>query len=242
MRIIRSTVTAGIAALVPVVWAQNLTQETVGDVWVYDRASDPRYDPILRVWGNGSESYNKNGYPPGEAFSHGYLMFDLSGVAPDQYVVTQAVLRLRMRPATYTFDAALASPLEARALNPGWDEATWDYNAANPNPETVRFGTGDLSGYSRNSEWDMTIDLLAGNGFEDRFNTAVNSDGRLAIALTSSILVQGQGGAPYRLYSRDYGIPGTAPRVSLTFEPVPEPATWGAALAAALLFRRRNRI
>ena len=221
-------------------FAETFSQETVGDVWVYDRATDPRFDPILRVWGDGTESYNKNGYPPGEEFSHSYLMFDLSGVAPGDYFVTSATLRLRMRPATYTLDAARANPLEARALGASWNESTWDYNAGNPNPEPVRFGIGDLSNYSQTGEWDMTIDLLGGTGFEASFNQALNSNGTIAIALTSSILVQGQGGAPYRFYSRDFGLPGSAPKLDLTFTPVPEPGTMAALALAGLMFRRRR--
>lgn len=221
-------------------FAETFTQETVGDVWVYDRATDPRFDPILRVWGDGTDSYNKNGYPPGEAFSHGYLMFDLSGIAVGDYFVTSATLRLRMRPATYTLEAARANPLEVRALVASWSESTWEYNAGNPNPEPVRFGVGDLTNYSQAGEWDMTIDLLGGAGFESQFNQAVNGDRRLAVALTSSILVQGQGGAPYRFYSRDFGLPATAPELDVTFAPVPEPGTLAALALAGLLFRRRR--
>jgi hypothetical protein len=220
---LRSCITIVLALAAASALPQTLTQDTVGDVWVYDRATDPRFDPILRVWGNGTDSYNKNGYPPGEQFSHGYLMFDLSGISAQEYFVTKATLRLRMRPATYTLDAARANLLEARALGTNWDEATWSYGANNPNPEAVRFGTGDLTNYSQTVEWDMTLDLLGEAGFESRFNQAVNGDKKLAIAMTSSILVQGQGGAPYRFYSRDYGIPGSAPQIDLAFTPVPEP-------------------
>ncbi len=230
-------------ALVPLALpglAQSLSQETVGDVWVYDRATDPKFDPILRVWGDGTNSYNKNGYPPGETFSHSYLMFDLSSIAKQDYFVTKATLTLRMRPATYTLAAAQANPLEARALGTGWSESTWDYLGNNPNPRDTRYGVGDLTNYSQSGEWTMTLDLLGGTGFEAGFNGAVKGDGKLALAMTSSILVAGQGGAPYRFYSRDYGVPGTAPVLDLEFAPVPEPLTLLAFGGLALLARRRR--
>lgn len=149
-------------------------------------------------------------------------------------------MRLRMRPATYTLEAARANPLEVRALVASWSESTWEYNAGNPNPEPVRFGVGDLTNYSQAGEWDMTIDLLGGAGFESQFNQAVNGDRRLAVALTSSILVQGQGGGPVPLLQPRLWTASNRPGLDVTFAPVPEPGTLAALALAGLLFRRRR--
>ena len=85
-----------VAGAVPSLAATYLANPT-DDIWVYDLAQDPAYDPIIRTWGDGVDSYNKEGYPPGSNWSHGYFAFDLTSIGDQPIIVTKAEFRVRIQ-------------------------------------------------------------------------------------------------------------------------------------------------
>jgi hypothetical protein len=238
----------GFVLTVPCV-AQSLSLRPTDDVWVYEHSVDPGGDPISRVWGDGTRSF-RDTYPPGQEFSYTYLRFDLGSLTGTSYQVESAVLRITSRPAGYSRQAALDNPLEARALGKDFTEATWNYaDPTNPNPLGL-FGSGDMSGHSTASDYVIPIDLNKNRSlFGQAFNTAVRSDKKFKVALTSRLRVNDMGGQPYRLYTRDFPLVVRQPLLELTLRPgpepiggptpVPEPATWTSGLIASGLLARR---
>lgn len=216
------------------------------DIWVYGRAADGGGDPFLRVWGDGRNSRSDR-FPPGDEHSYSYTKFNLGGIAPGPYFVTRAELKVRQRTTVgriYTKADAEANPLEARALGTNFSEDTWNlFDPNTPAPGDLVYGTSSMANYNDTQDFDIVIDLLATPGaFEAAFNSAVNGDGQVAFALTSKLLVSGQSGFPYRLYSKESGL-SVAPELTIEYQVVPEPglmAAMGLGLAA-LAARRRRR-
>ncbi|MCW5938791.1 MAG: hypothetical protein KF884_05410 [Fimbriimonadaceae bacterium] len=229
--------------------AQSLSLRPTDDVWVYEHSVDPGGDPISRVWGDGTRSF-RDSYPPGQEFSYTYLRFDLGSLSGSSYRVESAVLRITSRPAGYSRQAALANPLEARALGRDFTEATWNYaDPTNPNPLGL-FGSGDMGGHSTASDFVIPIDLNQNRSlFGQALNAAVKGDKKLKVALTSRLRVDDMGGQPYRLYTRDFPLVVRQPLLELTLRPgpepiggptpVPEPATLSYGLIALGMLARR---
>ena len=206
-------------------YSQSFTLSPSDDVWVYPHAADPGYDPIGRVWGDSVDSYVPS-WPPIEDFSYTYLRFDLSGIAPGQYQLISANLRVTHRvtsSGTFTREAGEAYPLEARGLSGTFSEATWTFtNPTNPYPEAKLFGLGNMNNYNPSSSFDITMNLR-NTVFQNEFNTAVNSGAKtLVIALTSKMPVTGQVGAlPYRVFTRDYAVSGQRPVLHVSLKRLP---------------------
>ncbi|MCS6775017.1 MAG: dockerin type I domain-containing protein [Chloroherpetonaceae bacterium] len=190
--------------------AQSVFQaRPTDDIWVYANASDPAFDPVLRIWGFAGLAVAPS-YPPGGEWSYGYLKWDVSAIpvpGPGQsYQVLEAVLTLTSQRATnYTLADTREHPLEARPLEPRFHELDWLFsNPNNPAPGDPRFGTGDFSRYSTTTTFPVPIDLLAGPGdFAAHFNQAVAGTRELGLALTSSMPAALLGGKFYRIFSRD---------------------------------------
>ncbi|MBI2844691.1 MAG: PEP-CTERM sorting domain-containing protein [Armatimonadetes bacterium] len=198
------------------------------DIWVYPYGGPAS---TLRAWGDGTNSVAPV-YPAGSeyehTFSYSYLKWDLTSIGPGNYTVLRAHLTVtNVANAGYTLEAAQANPLEARAVGSNFSEATWSYDApTNPNPGGL-FGNGDMSNYSPTSEFSITVDLLSGpSDFAAYFNSAVNGDGRVALALASAKIASQSGDAPYKLWSKDdLGHEASAPILHIEYAPVPEPGS-----------------
>lgn len=193
------------------------------DIWVYSNASDPSFDPVLRIWGTGTST--GEGYPPGGDWSYGYLKWNVSTVpllgAGQYYQVTEAVLTVRsQRATTFTLAEAQANPLEARPLGTTFSELAWLYDDPSiPAPGNPRFGIGDLTAFSSAVVFPIPINLLTGPGdFQTHFNQALGI-GEIGLALTSSMPAVQQGGKFYRIYSKD-DPGGRGPSLRVQYRPV----------------------
>lgn len=177
-----------------------------GDVWVYVHAFNPRYESRLRSWGDGTYSVDPNGYPPAFNFSYSYVKWDVSSIrAGVYYRVLEARIELVHTQPGYSLQLGQENPLEARSLDPNWEEETWDFSDPNnPNPGDQVFGIGDLANYNADNDFPLLIDLLEGTAdFEAYFNAAVQTR-QLNLAFTSKMNPGGQGGSAfYRFYSKD---------------------------------------
>lgn len=190
--------------------AQSVFQaRPTDDIWVYANASDPAFDPVLRIWGFGGLAVAPAS-PPGGEWSYGYMKWNVSAISapgPGQsYQVLEAVLTLTsQRASNYTLADTREHPLEARPLEVHFNELDWLFSDSNnPAPGDPRFGTGDFSRYSTTTTFPVPIDLLAGPGdFATHFNRAVAEARELGLALTSSMPAALQGGKFYRIFSRD---------------------------------------
>lgn len=244
MKLLRFLLIASCLTTVSSLQAQSYSSAPSSDLWVYGHAQDPAGDAILRVWGDGASSYSPT-WPPGDALSHGYLKFDLGGIAPGTYDLTSATLTVTHRvtaSGTFTKEVGEANPLEARALGSSFSEATWDYtNPSNPAPQSAVYGIGDLSQYNSAASFQIPINLL-GVDFNAAFNAAVNGDHQLAIALTSTMPVSGMvGSSPYRIYSKDHTTPSEFPTLDLEYQVVPEPASLLVLAGGVAAFAKRRR-
>ncbi|MBS1713067.1 MAG: PEP-CTERM sorting domain-containing protein [Armatimonadetes bacterium] len=234
-----------LAALVaPGAWAQTLNIDPSDDIWAYGHATDGGTDTLMRVWGDGTRSYEP-GWPPPDELSYGYLKFDLSGVSPGEYVVTSAVLTVTHRvtsTGTFTKEAGETHPLEVRALSDAFSEATWDFSdPGTPGPSSQLYGTGSLDAYDATQSFRIASDLT-GQAFTDAFNGAVSGSGSIAFALTSTMPVTGMDGAlPYRIFTKENTDNGLWPRLEVTYQAVPEPMSLAALAAAAVALASRRR-
>lgn len=206
--------------------AQSASVQPSDDIWAYGHALDGGTDPLLRVWGDGVRSYSSD-WPAGDELSYGYLRFPIAGFAPGNYRIVSATLSVTHRvtsSGSFTLDAGLANPLEARAIPATFTEATWDFtDPNNPVPTATLFGIGSMVNFSGTTSFVIPIDLK-GAAFEAAFNAAVNGSVKsLAIALTSKMPVTGQQGAlPYRIFSRENSA-SLRPRLDIVVKRFP---TW----------------
>lgn len=244
MKLLRFFLVASCLTTLSSLQAQSYSSAPSNDLWVYSHAQDPGGDAVLRVWGDGTSSYNPS-WPPGDAFSHGYLKFDLSGIALGTYDLTSATLTVTHRvtaAGTFTKEVADANPLEARALGTNFSEGTWNYNdPSNPAPQSTVYGNGDLSQYNSAASFQIPINLL-GADFNAAFNAAVNGDQQLAIALTRTMPVSGMvGSSPYRIYSKDHSVSSEFSILDLQYQVVPEPRTLIALTAGIAAVAKRHK-
>jgi hypothetical protein len=209
-------------------FADAYSSRTSADIWVYPYGGKTS---TLRAWGDGTSSvaptypFAGSGYD--HYFSYSYLGWDVSSIADGNYVVTGATLTLtQVSNCGYTQAAAEEKPIEARALDQTLSEASWSYGAStNQNPGGL-FGTGSMANYDATSQFDIVIDLLAAGDFQSYFNSAVNGNNQIALALTSAKLADMSGNAPFKFWSKDdLGNEAYAPLLSVQYAAVPEPGS-----------------
>jgi hypothetical protein len=96
------------------------------DVWAYRHSGNPGGDPVIRLWGDGTNELNPTGYPglpdTEDYFSYGFATWDLSNV-PRNYRWNGATITLTVAPDTnydpQRFDVYI------RLLTSPFDEGTW---------------------------------------------------------------------------------------------------------------------
>ncbi len=223
-------------------FAQTYQSLPTDDVWVYSFAGDQTADGFLRAWGNGTSAVASTSPAP-ENWSYSYAKWNVGGVGAGNYRLAEAKLLVTNQVSAaqpgYTLSQGIANPLEARPVGTNFEEDTWAFaDSATLTPGANRFGTGDLSNYLPRGTagvngFQIAIDLLAEGDFSTYFNNAVNGNGELGLAFTSTLSPAGQGGATYRLYSKDSPT-GLGPQLLLRYQAVPEPGT-AATLAAVLV-------
>jgi hypothetical protein len=201
--------------------AQQQTLPLTDDVWVYQHAFDQLNDPFLRAWG----SSDKPVTDMGDGFIDGsfsLLKFDLTELEAEGELVEAELVLVMPGPMGFTNEQAEENPLQARPIEPTFDEQNWTYDQApdfipNVEPEAV-FGTGFPVDNGQET-MEIRVNLLEGpNDFAEYLNERLDSGAPLTFALTSMLQpVQAGDGSIYKVYGKA-SEEGLRPQLLLTFE------------------------
>lgn len=173
------------------------------DAWIYPHSDEPGQAELLRVWGNGSDSMEKDVPPTGEC-SYAYFDFPVSGLKPELYKVTEAKLVVYFnKTEDLTAEAMKSFPLEAHALDLVFTDKDIHVDTLKKGPEAAIFGKGTTAEASGTDKYKMTIDLMGKDSpFGEWFEKSIKP-GQIGIALTSTIFPGDSRGALYRISSKE---------------------------------------
>lgn len=184
------------------------------DAWIYPHAPEPGTAELLRVWGNGSDSLEKDVPPLGEC-SYGYLNFPIEGLVGEGLKVTSATLTVYFQKTDdLTADTIKAFPLEVHPLDLVFKDADIHVDTLKVGPNAAVLGKGVKAEAEGTDKLKMTIDLNEKDGpFADWLRAATTKK-QLGLALTSTIFPGDSKGAIYRVFSKE-GDKKFQPRLSL---------------------------
>lgn len=183
------------------------------DAWIYPHAPEPGTAELLRVWGNGADSVEKDVPPLGEC-SYGYLNFPIEGVVGEGLKVTSATLTVYFQKTDdLTPDTIKAFPLEVHPLDLVFKDSNIHVDTLKVGPNAAVLGKG-VKAEVEGDKMKMTIDL---NGKDSPFVEWLRPAAQkkqLGLALTSTIFPGDSKGAIYRVFSKE-GDKKFQPRLSL---------------------------
>ncbi|HXH60402.1 MAG TPA: hypothetical protein VNI20_03500 [Fimbriimonadaceae bacterium] len=173
------------------------------DVWVYPYAQDQTGDPVIRAWGDGTNSVGDIGSSD-FTFSYSIVRFDLSGIKEDaSHLKTAHLVLYHQVDPGFTKEESAKNPLEARLVDPGIDEKRWTFQMAGehmPDPgDDAILGKAPGVPSVDGKPFKIDIDLLSGKA---DLRKAIEGKDAVAFALTTKMAPNGQGGPIYDILSR----------------------------------------
>jgi hypothetical protein len=171
------------------------------DVWIYPHSFDQTGDPVLRIWGDGTNSV---GDPGSSQHSYSIVRFDLSTVSESAPKLKKATLVLFHEvDAGFSANDTKIAPLEARIVDANFDEKKWtfeEYSRHFPKAdETSLLGKASPVPTQDGKPFKIEVDLLTGKG---DFRKQIEGKKAVAIALTTKMTPGGAEGPYYKVLSR----------------------------------------
>ena len=171
------------------------------DVWVYPNTFDQTGDPLLRVWGDGTSSV---GDVDTAGHSYSMMRFDLSSIKDPVSKLKSATLVLfHEQDPNFTADDAKNNPLEARLVDPNFDEKKWSFEQFSQHmPEAgdaAMLGKTIVVPAADGKPFKIEINLLSGKA---DLRKALDGKKAVAIAITSKMQPNGADGPFYHVFSR----------------------------------------
>lgn len=188
-----------LACVAALAFASTWSATPVGDVWVYPHSATPGGEPFLRVWGDGASAMDTT-VPPGDAFSHGYLNFDLKDLPKGELKAAKLVV-WNVPNAELTAEVIKAAPLEVFGLKGTFKEDTFSFTDTKCGPVKPSFGKS--VGEKLDTGIKLTIDLMDEKGAFKKYVEDARSSGILYLALASVISPEESRSFIYKINSKE---------------------------------------